>query len=237
MDLRRRQVPHRPQSWRPRRRHHPRHHRRRHRPRPAPSYGIAALATAYRGDLDAARTLNDRFGAVAAPPTLEAFHLYITGEIEALDGHRDHALTHYEASIDRARSVGSTFVQGIAAVGLLSQLTATGQTARALLGYRDLIDYWERTGSWVQQWTTLRNVADILEELGGSEPAFFLRAAAARAPDAPPAPTPDEPRAQDLDAQTIARLRTDAATASRGHVLQLARDAIDAALDHQQSNA
>ena len=161
--------------------------------RPAQSYGIAALATAYRGDLEAARTLNDRFRAVATSPTFDAFHLYITGEIEALAGHRDHALTHYEASIDRARSVGSTFVQGIAAVGLLSQLTATGETARALLGYRDLVDYWERTGSWVQQWTTLRNLADVLEELGGSEAAFFLRAAAARAPDAPPAPTPDEP--------------------------------------------
>jgi hypothetical protein len=83
----------------------------------------------------------------------------------------------------------------------------------------------------------LRNLADILEELGGSEPAFFLRTAAACAPDAPPAPTLDEPSAQDLDAQTIARLRTDAASASRSHVLQIARDAIDAALDHQQSNA
>jgi predicted ATPase len=199
--------------------------------RPVQSYGIAALASAYRGDLDAARTLNDRFRAHAASRTLEAFHTYITGEIEALTGNRDDALWCYEAAIDRAQSVGSTFVQGIASVGRLSQLAATGQTDRALAGYRELIDYWERTGSWVQQWTTLRNLADILDSLGDSEPAFFLRAAAACAPDAPPVPDVHQPPPRAVDAETIDRLRTDAGTSSRIRILQVARDAIESALD------
>ena len=205
-------------------------------PRPAQSYGIAALALAYRGELETARTLNDRFGTVVASPTFEAFHAYITGEIEALAGHRDHALAHYEVSIERARSVGSTFVAGIAAVGRLSHISAAGDTERALLGYRELIDYWARTGSWVQQWTTLRNLADLLDEVGVRQPALFLRAAAARAPDAPAAPAADEPIDDDHDAHTVARLRTDAGNASRNHVLQVARDAIDAALDTERAD-
>ena len=205
--------------------------------RPAQSYGIAALACAYKGDLDGARTLNDRFRNVAESPTLQAFHTYITAEIEALAGHRQEALAHYEASIDRARSVGSTFVEGIASVGRLSQFAATGETIRALLGYRELIDYWDRTGSWVQLWTTLRNLADVLDSFGDREPAVFLRTAAAQAPDAPPAPTPDEPIPYGLDAQTTTRLRIDATTASRNHVLGIARDAIDAALDRQSAHS
>jgi hypothetical protein len=35
-----------------------------------------------------------------------------------------------------------------------------------LPGYRALIDYWQRTAGWTQQWTTLRNLADRFEQLG-----------------------------------------------------------------------
>lgn len=52
-------------------------------------------------------------------------------------------------------------------------------------GYRDLIDYWERTGSWVQQWTTLRNLAQLLRALGDEETAALLDAARRPRSDAP----------------------------------------------------
>lgn len=192
--------------------------------RPAQGFGIAALASAYRGDLDQAKALNETFRAAAVSPTLEAFHTYIRGEIASLEAEPHRALTHYDHAIELARSVGSTFVEGIAAVGRLSQLAKTGDTGQALGGYRDLIDYWDRTGSWVQQWTTLRNVADLLQHEGEADAATFLRTAAAAAPDAPSLTNAgnDTPLAADNN-QLVAQ----AASASRSDVLAVARQAIN----------
>jgi predicted ATPase/DNA-binding winged helix-turn-helix (wHTH) protein len=188
-------------------------------PQPLQSLGVAALAAAYSGDLAEARALNERFASVADCPTFGAFHQYVAAEIDALDGRRDEALHRYGAAIELARTVGSTFVEGIASVGRLSNLADAGETRRALDGYEALIAYWERTGCWVQQWATLRNLADLLESVGGSTSADQLRAAADRAADAPiqtardsSAPRGATPPPPGLD--------------DRRHVLRVARDAI-----------
>lgn len=189
-------------------------------PQPTQSFGVAALSAAYSGDLGGARELNERFSAVAGCPTFDAFHDYVTAEIEALNGHRDVALARYDAAIELAKTVGSTFVQGVASVGRLSNLADACETSRALAGYEELIAYWERTGSWVQQWVTLRNLADLLDSIGDDVPAALLRAAADRAADAPirtndrraTANTMPAPRHPVVD--------------DRRHVLQVARDAI-----------
>jgi hypothetical protein len=52
------------------------------------------------------------------------------------------------------------------------------------LGYGALIDRWERTGGWTQQWTTLRNLADLLDRLGDHTTGARLRDAADAAPEA-----------------------------------------------------
>ncbi len=48
-----------------------------------------------------------------------------------------------------------------------------------------MVDYFARTENWTHQWTTLRNLADLLRRLGDTEPAALLDAAADQAPDAP----------------------------------------------------
>ena len=53
-----------------------------------------------------------------------------------------------------------------------------GHVADALRRYRDLIDYWHRSGNWTQQWVTLRNLAQLLRRLGDNQPAALLDAAA-----------------------------------------------------------
>ncbi len=58
-----------------------------------------------------------------------------------------------------ARSSVATFVEGIASVGLLTVRTDAGRVHDALRGYRDVIDYFARTGNWTHQWVTLRNLA------------------------------------------------------------------------------
>ncbi len=154
-------------------------------PGPRDSFGIAALALAYSGDVAAARALNDRGLREAASPSMLSWGAYVTGEIETCAGRRDLAEQHYVRSVELARTSGATFLVGVASVGLLAARAAAGRVAEALVGYREVIDYFSRTGNWTHQWTTLRNLADLLRRLGDAGPAEVIDAAADAAPDAP----------------------------------------------------
>ncbi|MGD9526002.1 MAG: BTAD domain-containing putative transcriptional regulator [Dehalococcoidia bacterium] len=167
--------------------------------------GIAALATAYTGDPDGARALNERGLTGGLPPGTRSWSTYFAGEIENVAGRRELAERHYVRAIADGRAAGSTFLVGVATVGLLSVHAASGRTEEALGGYRDVIDYFARTGNWTHLWVALRNLAALLEDLGDDEAAALIRAAADAAPDAPPDPagppagTPVVPRVQVLD--------------------------------------
>ncbi|HYZ08412.1 MAG TPA: BTAD domain-containing putative transcriptional regulator [Pseudonocardiaceae bacterium] len=182
--------------------------------------GIAALASAYAGNLDAARALNDRWLAAATSPTTRAWAAYYAGEIENLAGRSEPAERHYVRAIDLARTTGATFLIGVATVGLLTVRAAAGRVHDSLRGYREVVDYFARTGNWTHQWTTLRNLADLLRRLGDDEPAAFLDAAADRAPDAPAVDRSPgaEPPAHTAPASPIP---------SRAAVLEVARRAIE----------
>ena len=146
---------------------------------------LAALGAAYAGDLDEARALNERGSADAASPTVLAWRAYTAGEIESAAGDPEAAERHYVRAIELARTSGATFLVGVATVGLLAVRAGAGRIDDALRGYREVIDYFDRTGNWTHQWTTLRNLADLLRKLGDDEPAALLDAAADAAPDAP----------------------------------------------------
>ncbi len=147
--------------------------------------GIAALARAYAGDLDAARRLNDRGRTGAVSPSMISFCAYVAGEIESRADNGEPAERHYVRAIDLARTSGATFLVGVATVGLLSVRAGAGRVHEALGGYRDVVEYFARSGNWTHLWVTLRNLADLLRALGDDEPAALIDAAAAQAPDAP----------------------------------------------------
>jgi predicted ATPase/DNA-binding SARP family transcriptional activator len=200
--------------------------------RPTESYGIAALAAAYGGDIERARRLNHELAAVAAFPTLRAFHSYVTGEIDNVAGLGDRAEKHYARAVELARGSGASLVVGIASVGMLSLRADAGRIDEVLDGYRDLIDHWERQGSWNHQWTTLRNLARLLHSRGDTETAVFLETAADHAPDAPPVSDTswawsETQQAPTLDEDTAQRIRADAAASSRTEVLEVARGAVN----------
>jgi predicted ATPase/DNA-binding SARP family transcriptional activator len=155
--------------------------------RPSEGFGGAALATVYAGDPDRARALNERGRDTAVSPTARAWVDYVSGEIESYAGRRELAEQHYVRAIDLARSSGATFIVGVATVGLLTVRAAVGHVDDALRGYRDVVDYFARTGNWTHLWTTLRNLAELLRTLGDDDPAALLVAAADAAPDAPAA--------------------------------------------------
>jgi tetratricopeptide (TPR) repeat protein len=138
----------------------------------------------YAGDVTTAETVLDRARAWAADhgaPTDIAVAHYATGE---LLGPETKAIKHYEQAIALTRDVGSTFVEGIATVGLASVQAAAGRPDDALRLYERVVRHWLRTGNWTQQWTTLRNLATLLADLGDQSTADVLVGAAARAPAA-----------------------------------------------------
>jgi tetratricopeptide (TPR) repeat protein len=176
---------------------------------PRENLGIAALALAYGGDLEQARTLNQRGTDGALSPTMLAWGAYVDGEIDSLAGRPEPAEEHYLRAIDLARASGATFLIGVATVGLHAVRASAGRVHDALQGYREAIDYFARTGNWTHQWTTLRNLANLLRRLDDHEPATALDAAADRGLDEP-----------DTDRHTTPAL-------NRAAVLELAREAID----------
>jgi len=146
---------------------------------------------------------------------MRAWGAYVDGEIDSLAGHSEPAERHYLRAIDLARASGATFLIGVATVGLHAVRAAAGRVHDALHGYREAIDYFARTGNWTHQWTTLRNLANLLRRLADHEPAAALDAAAGRGLDS-------------SDGRT---------TPKRAAVLELARDAIDRHLSAAVSSA
>jgi hypothetical protein len=112
-------------------------------------------------------------------------------------------------------------------VGLLTVRTAAGRVPDALRGYRDVIDYWARAGNWTQQWTTLRNLARLLRELGDDEPAALLDAAADQAPDAPPPGGSAGPGALAARRSPPPHAQPLAPAVGRAGALEVARQAIE----------
>ena len=195
---------------------------------PDQSLGIAALAHAYDGDLQAATAMNDRFAVLTVSPTLLGFHSYVAGEIDALAGRTDRAQVHYLRASTLSRESGATFLDAIASVGHLTALARDGRVADALDGYRALIEYWARTGGWVQQWTTLRNLAELLRTVDDQETAVYLEAAADNAPDAPPITGGgDDSDAADLPPDRLATILAAAAAASRDDIVAVALGALE----------
>ncbi len=184
--------------------------------------GIAALATSYAGDLGEARRLHDRaVPAAVGSPSTRGWVEYYGGEIENAAGRVALAEEHYVRAITLARTSGATFLLGVASVGMLSVRAAAGRVHEALAGYREVVDYWAVAGNWTHQWTTLRNLADLLRRLGDPEPATLIDTAAELAPDAPAV-------APSFDAATP---RPPGPAPSRAQVLDVARQAIARHLD------
>jgi hypothetical protein len=148
----------------------------------------------------------------------------ITSRIAPAASRTDLAEQQYVRAIDLARTSGATFLVGVATVGLLAVRATAGRVHDALRGYRDVIDYFARTGNWTHLWTTLRNLADLLRVLGDTEPATALDAAADQAPDAPAVN-------RSPDTGPSLPLVPGAPVLSRAAVLEVARRAIERNLE------
>jgi predicted ATPase/DNA-binding SARP family transcriptional activator len=86
----------------------------------------------------------------------------------------ERAIEQYQQAIGLADSAGATFVEGIALVGLASLLGRSGDPGTALPLFRSIVERWREMGVWTHQWTTLRNLVQLLVRIGSWEPAAVL---------------------------------------------------------------
>lgn len=138
-----------------------------------------ALAHAYSGRtreaLDLVAAAHDR-ATRSSNPSAAAWVRYTRGEVLAGED-PERALTLIAEACALAASVRNEFIVGVAEVSMASLRTRLGDPVRALRGFADLITRWQRTANWTQQWTTLRNLVELLIELGADESAAVLHAA------------------------------------------------------------
>ncbi|WP_212844292.1 BTAD domain-containing putative transcriptional regulator [Catellatospora sp. IY07-71] len=106
-------------------------------------------------------------------PTLLAWAMYSAAE--ALSGSDPaEARRLYTEAVALAWSVGGAFTATIAEVGLAALLTRSGQYAEAARAFRRCVDQWHRLQIRHHQWTTLRNLVQLLVRTGAHEDAAVL---------------------------------------------------------------
>lgn len=154
----------------------------------AREHAARAVALGYRGQLDDAHaelTAATKLAATARNPTMLAFCDYVTGELR-IDTEPTDALPLLQRAQDIGRTVGNRYLAAIAGVSAVSCAARTGDPSQALGGYAELLDYFDRTGSRAQQWTTIRTLIETLTRLAHDEPAAILHGALSASPSALP---------------------------------------------------
>jgi tetratricopeptide (TPR) repeat protein len=147
----------------------------------------AAIALGYAGRPEEAirlarQALTD--ARTAGAPIPIAFCCYTLGELlMGTDEEAAEALLREGVELDPP-SLGG-FTGGLAQLTLVTLWQRRGDRSAALSGYRDLVDRWWRSGSWTQEWTTLRNLADLLASTSERPTALLLLTAAAQTTSAP----------------------------------------------------
>jgi predicted ATPase/DNA-binding SARP family transcriptional activator len=190
----------------------------------------AALVLAYAGRVDEAVREADAAAraAVQGGPATQAFARYAQGECLA-ETDPDRASSYVEEALELARSSGAWFVEGVALLTAASLRARHGHAAAALPTFAELVHHWRRSGSWTQQWTTLRNLAELLVRLGIDEDAVVIAAAASAAAverSAARSFGPGSDRLSDALATARARLGDDAYEAAWARGAGLAASAV-----------
>jgi predicted ATPase/class 3 adenylate cyclase len=144
--------------------------------------GIAidyALALFFGGELERAREVSNTYSSRAmreGNPTVIAWAQYLEGELNAEDDPRT-AIDVLEESIESSVSVDNEFVAGISLIVLAATAGRHGEIPVALDAMDRGIHLFRDLGNRPQMWTAMRNLVEILHEMGNSRDAFVLHAA------------------------------------------------------------
>jgi predicted ATPase/class 3 adenylate cyclase len=164
--------------------------------------GTRAMCLAFTGQVAEARAELDALTGAIESPGGQAWRDYVAGEIEReIDLAR--ALTWFRSSLDSARRGRSRFMIGVAGLAVLSCAARLGEPVD-IGDYAELIEHWQRAGSWSQQWITIRVLLETLASLGHDEAAAVLYGGLVAAKTASPVVGSDAERL----AQSVAGMQT-----------------------------
>ena len=212
--------------------------------------GVALLGLAqsctYAGHPDRGLTFAEEQLRVVEPlgnPSMTALAWYDQAEaLSSVDPAR--AIELYQRAVDLADSAGSSFIEGIALVGLASLLGRSGEPAVALPLFRSIIGRWRRMAVWHHQWATLRNLVKLFMRIESWEVAAVLVGATESGTVAAPAFGADaelmRAAMQRLDevigAPSRLAARARGAAMSGDDVVAFACAAVDRALEQQEDS-
>ncbi len=80
------------------------------------------------------------------------------------------------SALRRAKEMDERYLAGVAVVSLASVRSRHGDPHAAVALFSEVVRHWRDRGDWLHQWTTLRNVADLLLRLHRYEAAAILTA-------------------------------------------------------------
>jgi hypothetical protein len=142
----------------------------------------AALISAYSGDPADAQRWLERY-----PPRSgdrEGFAAFTRAEL--LSGSDPEAALHwFDVSVARSRAQRFMYIANVAAVGRSAVLIRLGRHAEAAAACRDALVAVRAAGMAAQVWTALRLSAELLADLGRTDAAASIVAAADADPFAP----------------------------------------------------
>jgi predicted ATPase len=174
------------------------------------------LAYAYRGQTgravaEAARLLDE--SRAAGNDTGVGYARYALGEALA-ERDPETALRHHEQAFALADRVDLRFLRGISLVSVASLSARLGRDAQAVRCFLEVVEHWHRGGNWVQQWTTMRNIAGLLTRLGRDVEAAELLAALRVRRRGGPIIGADAERLEVAEETVVGRLAPEAFTAA-----------------------
>jgi hypothetical protein len=124
---------------------------------------------------DGARALGSRRGRPDRHRDLWSVVVAAAARGEALaDAEPLRAIALVDDAAGLARAAGAWFVDGVARVTSASLHARHGDPLDALPVFGELVEHWRRSGSWPQQWTTLRNLAELLVRVGADDAAVAV---------------------------------------------------------------
>jgi hypothetical protein len=170
----------------------------------------AALMDAYAGDATAGLRWLEAYGKELNADRLDGFVPFTRGELLA-GTDPEAALSCYDESLRRTERAGLGYTANIARVARTAVLIRMGRHDEAVEACRRTIVHVRAAGMTAQLWTMLRLTAELLGDLGQTEAAAVLVAAADDDPYAPAVMGPDVERLARLRAEVTAEPPEDVA--------------------------
>src|SRR5829696_10808 len=129
---------------------------------------VQALSCAALGrTADAVREAERSAGIAqqSGSPLASGWAAYAQGEAR-LERDPGQALDYLERARALGRSAGSRLLTGVAGLSWVSLRARSTTDEESLAGFAEIIDHWARAGTAVHQWTTLRNLVQVLAQRG-----------------------------------------------------------------------